>query len=119
MRRTKKLIVIHLGIISLLGVFTALVYFTPFQCPTKMLFRFPCPFCGLTRAWISAFSGDILSAFSLHPLFPLAPILILLFAHRDGAEEKKQNILDFILISMAALFFIVYVIRMIIYGGKL
>lgn len=119
MKRTKKLILMHIGIILALAVYVALVYFTPLQCPTKMIFSLPCPFCGLTRAWISVFSGDFSSAFAMHPLFPLAPVLIVLFAHRDALSEKKQRVCDLVMILLAVLFFVVFVIRMIIHGGKL
>ena len=119
MKKTKKLILIHCGIMALLGFFVALVYFTPFQCPTKMLFRLPCPFCGLTRAWISAFSADFSAAFRQHPLFLLAPVLIAMFAHTDSVRIKNKQLYDSVLVLIAAVFFIVYVIRMIIYGGKL
>jgi hypothetical protein len=46
-------------------------------CPTALFLGIPCPGCGLTRATLALVSGDIASAFRLHPLVPiLAPLFL-------------------------------------------
>jgi hypothetical protein len=46
-------------------------------CPTALFFGIPCPGCGLTRATLALFRGDIRQALALHPLAPiLAPLFL-------------------------------------------
>jgi hypothetical protein len=40
-------------------------------CPTALLLGVPCPGCGLTRATLLLFSGDIVGALRMHPLVPI------------------------------------------------
>jgi hypothetical protein len=49
-------------------------------CPVMNLFHIPCPTCGLTRAFIHLSRLEIPQAMALHPLSPLAALLLLLFA---------------------------------------
>ena len=44
-------------------------------CPLYLIFGIPCPGCGMTRAWISLFGGDIAKAFYFHPAFFAAAIV--------------------------------------------
>lgn len=44
-------------------------------CLVKNVFGIPCPGCGMTRAFISLFKGNIKQAFYFHPLF-IVPIII-------------------------------------------
>ena len=37
--------------------------------------RVPCPGCGMTRAWLSVFRGQLTAAFAHHPLFRTVPLL--------------------------------------------
>src|ERR1700733_6946613 len=37
-------------------------------CPSVLLFDRPCPGCGLTTSWTRFLHGDIVGAFSAHPL---------------------------------------------------
>ena len=48
------------------------------MCPFKLLTGVPCPGCGMTRAYLYLFEGDIQGAFYFHPLFWLIPLLVLL-----------------------------------------
>jgi hypothetical protein len=46
-------------------------------CPTALFFGIPCPGCGLTRATLALFRGDIRQALGFHPLVPvLAPLFV-------------------------------------------
>jgi Protein of unknown function (DUF2752) len=42
------------------------------MCPTAALFGLPCPGCGLTRATLAMFRGDLSAALRFHPLVFLA-----------------------------------------------
>ncbi|MDR0485787.1 MAG: DUF2752 domain-containing protein, partial [Elusimicrobiota bacterium] len=71
-------------------------------CIIRALFSIPCPACGLSRAWLNFFSGKIDAAFYYHPLFFLAPILII------SALFKNKKFVFII----AALFAFIYFIRL-------
>jgi hypothetical protein len=46
-------------------------------CPTATLFGIPCPGCGLTRATLALFRGDVAAALKFHPLvFVLTPLVV-------------------------------------------
>jgi hypothetical protein len=46
-------------------------------CPTATLFGIPCPGCGLTRATLALFRGDVGAALHFHPLvFVLMPLVV-------------------------------------------
>ena len=46
-------------------------------CPTATLFGIPCPGCGLTRATLALFRGDVATALHFHPLvFVLTPLVV-------------------------------------------
>lgn len=47
-------------------------------CPFRALGVPSCPTCGLTRAYLCLFSGDIAGAFGNHQLFWLVPVAWLL-----------------------------------------
>jgi hypothetical protein len=38
------------------------------QCPTARLFRFPCPGCGMSRAFHLLLDGRIAASLAMHPL---------------------------------------------------
>lgn len=56
-----------LGILMVMGVFG--LFFVLFEdvCPTQILFGFPCPGCGLTRAGLLLLSFQWGKAWQMHP----------------------------------------------------
>jgi len=52
-----------------LGVAFVLLPGVPALCPTRLLFHFPCPSCGLTRAARCLLHADIVGATRTHPLW--------------------------------------------------
>ena len=74
-------------------------------CLFRFLFGIPCPACGMTRAHISLFHGDIENAFWYHPLFWI-PALICVLSLFDKLSERMIYIL-------ALLVLVVWIIRMI------
>ncbi|MBN1623217.1 MAG: DUF2752 domain-containing protein [Clostridia bacterium] len=78
-------------------------------CLFRRLTGLPCPSCGMTRAYISLFKGNIANAFFMHPLFPLVPvIMILLIVSRYRKKHFTKTY-----IALGFIFLITYIIRMI------
>ncbi len=57
-------------------------------CPFFALTGYPCPTCGMTRAWTAVLSLDFPTALAYHPLFWTVPLLYLCFLY-DGRLFKK------------------------------
>jgi hypothetical protein len=56
------------------------VTFGLLPCPVALLARVPCPGCGMTRATLALFRGDVSTALHFHPLvFVILPTLGLFF----------------------------------------
>ncbi len=77
-------------------------------CPIKFLTGIPCPGCGMTRAIVSALRLDFAGAFSLHPLFPIAPLFIVYLFTEDLIPKGASKYLG---ITFGVLFIGVYVFR--------
>lgn len=74
------------------------------SCPFYALSGFPCPTCGMTRAWLSVLSFDFEAAFAYHPLFWTVPLLYVCFLY-DGRLFRTAwaNTLLYIVIGAAFL----------------
>jgi len=70
-------------------------------CPYCRFFSFSCPGCGLTRAWLSFFHGNIRQAFQYNPFFLPAPIFIILYVFRDRTLKRYARLLDVVLFVFA------------------
>ncbi|WP_010250865.1 DUF2752 domain-containing protein [Acetivibrio cellulolyticus] len=68
----------------------------------------PCPSCGMTRAYVSLFRGNLSQAFSYHPLF-LMPFVIIFIMHEKIRSNKK--LYNGLIISLLVVIFGVYVAR--------
>ena len=84
---TEKLIT--LGVIALIVV---AMYLLDIQCFFKLIFKIPCPGCGMTRAYKALLRLDLPAAFAFHPLFPIPAIWLLyhIFRKRIGWKEKGE-----------------------------
>ena len=61
-------------------------------CPSKLFYGLPCPGCGVTRATLMAFNGEIIEALAFNPncLFAIAFILVLPFVIGISVYKKKD-----------------------------
>ena len=84
-------------------------------CIYKNLFGYPCPACGITRAWISFFTLDIKKAFYYHPLFLFLPLVLMVYIFKERPFWKRINDSKIFWISILASIIICYIIRMCIY----
>ena len=100
-----------------LALFTLIAWsVTGTSCTIRSITGLPCPGCGLTRALLQFLRGDLAGAWAMHPLFWLAvPVLavILTFMIRDPAKLYSRKATT-AWIGVAALFIIVYLIRMVL-----
>lgn len=78
-----------------------------FGCPIKGFTGISCPGCGMTRATISALLLHFKDAFYFHPLFPITPIMFLLFLF-DGYVPVKIKKTAWIIIILLFLFVYFY-----------
>ena len=90
-------------IIILLGqiIFALIILSTNIVCPFKLIFHFDCPFCGLTRSFMSLFCFDVVSSikyncfgiflFSFFCFYDV--ILILDFIFKRDYETKFYSLL--------------------------
>lgn len=81
------------------------------KCPLYYVIGIPCPSCGMTRAYLSLLRGNILQAFSMHPLWwclPFAVLIPIVWKIKTG----NVHILKIEIPVLFILFIGVYAIRM-------
>ncbi len=84
-------------------------------CIFKVYTGLPCPGCGMTRAFLSVFHGDISGAFVWHPLWPLVVLGPIVYFISSKLGEKGLKFKSFIIYSSLVLLITVYIIRMVLY----
>ena len=103
-------IIIILGII----IYIVLVsYFSSTLCVFNNVTGIPCPGCGLTRAYLCFFKGDLLGAFKFHPLF-LLPAIVVIILINNKLEIDKFYIKPSLAIVFLRIILTTYIIRMIL-----
>jgi len=101
-----------------LAVFSVVAWLlTSTSCTLRAITGLPCPGCGLTRGLLAALRGDLAEAFRMHPLFWLAPVILLavlalLVFWPDLLNSRAAN---HVWLALAGLFIGVYLVRMILY----
>ena len=94
----------------------AFVLLSDTVCIFRGYLGIPCPGCGMTRAWLAVFDGDIPRAFFFHPLFWLVPLATFVWILRNKntfCQKLLQSRLVFSLTVGAVL--LVYLARMVLY----
>ena len=97
------------------------LWITGIGCPLQKVFGISCPGCGLTRAWLQVFRGQFSEALHYHPLFWLAPLVLLDWMADNAAAPPTgeprntrwswSRLRPWFRISAALLFLLVYVYR--------
>ena len=105
------LLFLFIGSVSLLFSFI----FKRSSCLFLNITGIPCPSCGMTRAYIALFRGNLSQAFHYHPLF-LIPIVVILITMDKIRTNKK--LFSGLIIFLITLLLIVYVLRLILYFPK-
>ncbi|WP_295155914.1 DUF2752 domain-containing protein [uncultured Brachyspira sp.] len=92
-------------------------YFTINQlCLIRNITGFPCPSCGMTRAYIEISKFNFRKAFYYHPLFIFPSIIffVIIFKKKLKIAEYIYNN-NYIIISIILIFILVYIIRFILF----
>lgn len=80
-------------------------------CPFRALGVPSCPTCGLTRAYLCLFSGDIAGAFGNHQLFWLVPVAWLLACVDQNALALRAKFwINGALVAIGVAFFIRWIL---------
>ncbi len=82
-------------------------------CLIKEFIGIPCPTCGMTRAYLAFFRGDILNAFYNNPLFWTVPIILMVIIFSEIGIWKKLYKSKLFWISYIIILLIFYILRMI------
>lgn len=98
----------HIGDLLLLF---GLVFLLGYGCPIYEICGIPCPCCGVTRAWLAFLHGKIDRAFQYHALFPVVPVLILLYVCREKFSDCWKQRLNVSFCIMGAVMFIYALMR--------
>ena len=85
------------------------VFYSVVGCPSRVLFGFACPGCGMTRAVRAALQLDFSLAFESHPLVFLLPVAAVVYFVRKKIPKK---ILVFLGVSALVLILAVYIYRL-------
>jgi len=105
-RKIKKHIPLLLAILAIAAI---AILSSVDLCIFRRITGLPCPSCGMTRAYLSLFNGDIGNAFFMHPLFPIVPVIAVLVI---VARYRKKHFTK-VYIAIGIAFIIVYILRMI------
>lgn len=86
-------------------------------CPTYLIFGICCPFCGMTRAHLSALQLDFASAFAYHPAFFAGLPFLWVLVHQRLFQSKWQKVLWWVLVGLlGATLGVTYIVRLCIFG---
>ena len=92
------------------GVTVFFVFKLP--CLSQYLFGVSCPGCGITRAFLAVFSGDIALAFKMHPFWiALIPCVVVGFILHF---TKKEKVFYIFTVSALVVYIGVWVVRLIL-----
>lgn len=105
------------GALALFLIVVLLIYshFHITVCPIYRVIGIPCPSCGMTRSWLALLHGHLHEAFRLHPLFWLAPVLVIAVFFYDQLSGKKRKRVEILLFAIVSVFIIVWLVRMILF----
>ena len=96
--------------IAIAALIAAMIIFE-IPCFYRAIFNIPCPGCGITRAYISLFHGDLKKAFEFNFMFWSAPIIFLYYFF-DGNLFKKKWIDNIILGLMFTGFLVEWILKL-------
>jgi hypothetical protein len=72
------------GLVALAALFAGFDLRWNFRCPFQLVFKLPCPGCGLTRMGMHLARGSLGQALAMHPLGAVGTLALALHAGLDG-----------------------------------
>lgn len=79
------------AIIFIIAYFAFIKIVTGSACPIVALFGYPCPACGLTRAFVKLLHFDFAGAFKIHAFIYIVIIYLLVFGWNRYVKGKKAG----------------------------
>lgn len=104
--------IIHKSIIVILvlSILAVMVLLDIYKCPARLIVGVPCPFCGMTRAFMSILHGNIADSFYYHPLWPVAIIAILIITF-DSFFSFNRKFMNISLTIISVMFLCCFIYR--------
>jgi len=102
----KKLTLFILLLLAV-GFFAGISY----GCVFRNTFGIICPSCGISRAWLAVFRGQLKSAIRLHPMFWFPPAVLFYCCRTKPLISKKAD--WWIIALLGATYFTLYLIKLI------
>ena len=100
-------------IIIVLGVYLLVRRFLHNMCPFVLLTGYPCPLCGMTRAFFALFRGDLSTAWQLHAFSVLLVIALILLGIRRYIFHKKIKRKKLLLLILCSGLLVYYIYRIV------
>lgn len=99
-------------ILFIISLFLLFLWITGYQCPLLFFFGIPCPFCGMTRAFLCVLNGAIPRSFHFHPLWPLVLfILVILGLNKMKIIHLSDKVINNGAFVIGILFLLCFIIR--------
>ncbi len=107
-KRIRRALLLHASLFLFLAAYAVFL-----GCPLRRITGLSCPGCGMSRALLAAVRLDFKSAFSFHPLFPVAILTILYACHKRAWHLPGNRLSSLILtVSVVGLFAAVWIFRL-------
>ena len=111
--KVKRIIIATVTIVAV----AILVLLDIYKCPLDYILGIPCPMCGMTRAVITAVSGDFVGAFHYHPLWIVIIIGVLFIILYELRVIKIPKIaFNIICVILGVLLVLCYIVRLILHS---
>ena len=101
-KKEKQIYIITIIIILLLSLLKI------YKCPFKYIFGISCPFCGMTRAFISLIKFEIAKSFYYHLLWPLVLIILIIYTLIELKIIKIKKKIIYILLYVFCIINLIY-----------
>ena len=99
-------------ILFIISLFLLFLWIMGYQCPLLFFFGIPCPFCGMTRAFLCVLNGAIPRSFHFHPLWPLVLfILVILGLNKMKIIHISDKVINNGAFVIGILFLLCFIIR--------